>query len=133
MTGPTHPAIDRLVASIESATPVDLAVLHPDVLLDATVPNWRMTRRGPEAVAATFADFYATPGHFVELHRQRVDGGELVELTLAWTEDGVAHLTHQAHLVQIAGDGRIVHDTMFCGGRWPAELIEEMEAADALA
>jgi hypothetical protein len=25
----------------------------------------------------------------------------------------------------------IVADTVFCGGRWPASLLAEMEAADA--
>jgi len=28
-------------------------------------------------------------------------------------------------------DNRIVADTVFCGGRWPASLLAEMEAAHA--
>ena len=28
-------------------------------------------------------------------------------------------------------DDHIVADTVFCGGRWPASLLAEMEAADA--
>jgi hypothetical protein len=28
-------------------------------------------------------------------------------------------------------DDQIVADTVFCGGRWPASLLAEMEAADA--
>ncbi len=28
-----------------------------------------------------------------------------------------------------SADGRITADTAFCGGRWPASLLAEMEAA----
>lgn len=123
--------IDRLLDTIEAGRPVDQRIFDPLVVLDATVPNWRLVRRGPEAVADIFAQFYADPGHLDQLERQPIDGGELVELTLAWTEDGVAHLAHQVHLLEVADDGRIRRDTMFCGGRWSADLLEEMEAADA--
>jgi hypothetical protein len=34
------------------------------------------------------------------------------------------------HLLTIR-DGRIAADTVLCGGRWPASLLAEMEAADA--
>jgi hypothetical protein len=27
-------------------------------------------------------------------------------------------------------DDKIVADTVFCGGRWPASLLADMEAAD---
>jgi hypothetical protein len=57
-----------------------------------------------------------------------VPSGELVEFTFRWLEDGVAHAVHQAHVVKVAG-GRIVSDTVWCGGRWSATLLAEM--ADA--
>jgi hypothetical protein len=34
------------------------------------------------------------------------------------------------HLLTVRG-GLIAADTVFCGGRWPASLLAEMEAADA--
>jgi hypothetical protein len=34
------------------------------------------------------------------------------------------------HLLTLAG-GLIVADTVMCGGRWPAGLLAEMEAAGA--
>lgn len=34
------------------------------------------------------------------------------------------------HRLTVRG-GRIVADTVFCGGRWPASLLAEMEAASA--
>jgi hypothetical protein len=37
---------------------------------------------------------------------------------------------HHLHLLTVR-DGLIVADTVFCGGRWPASLLAEMEAADA--
>ncbi len=50
---------------------------------------------------------------------------------ITWTEDGIPHLTHQAHVFTFVDGGRILGDTMFCGGRWSADLLAEMEAADA--
>jgi hypothetical protein len=52
----------------------------------------------------------------------------LVEFTLSWTEQGVAHRAHQAHILRVADDV-VSMDTAFCGGRWPAELFEKMERA----
>jgi len=34
-------------------------------------------------------------------------------------ENGVPHAAHHMHLLRVA-DGRIVSDTVMCGGRWPA-------------
>ncbi len=45
-------------------------------------------------------------------------------------ENGVPHAAHHMHLLRVA-DGRIVSDTVMCGGRWPAGLLAEMEAASA--
>jgi hypothetical protein len=127
----TTGAIDALLAAFEAGRPVDAVNLHPDVALDATLPNWRMHRQGPDAVAAQLASFFDLPGRFEEVRRQPIADGELVELTFAFDQDGVPHLVHEAHLLTLAPDGRIVGDTMFCGGRWSASLLAEMEAADA--
>jgi hypothetical protein len=62
----------------------------------------------------------------------QADGGpsEIVEYTLSWTENGVPHAAHHMHLLTVRDD-QIVADTVMCGGRWPASLLAEMEAADA--
>ena len=46
---------------------------------------------------------------------------------LSWQENGVPHAAHRLHLLTVR-DGLIVADTVFCGGRWPASLLAEMEA-----
>ena len=75
--------------------------------------------------------------HFDELRRYTVQDGtaggaptEVVEYTLSWTENGVPHAGHHLHLLTVRDD-RIVSDMVFCGGRWPAALLAEMEAAGA--
>lgn len=40
----SNACVDRFVASIEAGRPLDGDALHPDVVLDATLPNWRMHR-----------------------------------------------------------------------------------------
>ena len=122
-------AIDELLDAIESAQVAGCAAFADDATLDATVPDWRLHRSGADAVRAQLAGWFEHPGHFERLERTPLPGGELVEYELAWQEDGVPHAAHQLHRLHTI-DGRIVADTMFCGGRWPASLLAEMQAAD---
>ena len=77
---------------------------------------------------AELARWYADPGHFELVQRNRMDNGELVEFTLNWDEAGVPHTCHQAHVIRLR-DGRVAIDTVFCGGRWPEPLVAQMQAA----
>ena len=125
----TSTAVDRFTAAIESGSRVEPGVFAADAVVDATVPNWRWTIRGAEAIGDTFAGWFADPGRFESLRRTPLPDGELVEFTLAWQENGVPHACHQAHRLTLR-DGSIVEDTVFCGGRWPAALLAEMAEAD---
>jgi hypothetical protein len=117
--------IDRLTEAIKNATIPTADVFTAEAVLDATVPNWRFTVVGAGNVAAELANWYADPGRFEELKRTPLPHGELVEFVLSWEQDGEPHMSHQAHVLEVAG-GRIVRDTAFCGGRWGAALMAEM-------
>ena len=127
-TSTNDEVVGRFLASIEAGGMPGTDVLGDEVVLDATVPNWRFTVRGADAVGAELARWYADPGTFEDLTRTPVPGGELVTFTLRWVENGVPHAVHQAHVVAV-DDGRVVRDQAWCGGRWPAELQAEMAAA----
>jgi hypothetical protein len=124
--------VDAFLHAVRTATIPGCEAWSVDATLDATVPNWRLHATGPDAIRAEYARWFADPGHFHDLRRHPVDGGEheIVEYTLSWQENGVPHAAHHMHLLTIH-DGLIVADTVFCGGRWPAALLAEMEAADA--
>jgi hypothetical protein len=122
-------AVDRFVAAIEAGVRVGAGVFAADAVVDATVPNWRWTIRGAADIADTFAGWFADPGRFETVRRTPLPDGELLEFTLTWQENGVPHACHQAHRLTL-GDGGIVEDTVFCGGRWPASLLAEMAEAD---
>ena len=122
-------AVDRFLDAVRNATIDECDAWDPDVELDATVPNWRFHRRGTDDVRATYRAWFADRGQFEELRRLPVAGGEVVDYLLTWTEDGVPHSAHHMHLLEVAED-RIVSDRVLCGGRWPAALMAEMEAAD---
>jgi hypothetical protein len=137
-------AVEKFLHAIESATIPACDVWSADATLDATVPNWRLHVAGPDAIRTEYARWFADPGRFDELRHYPVggtDGGtggggtgggasDVVEYTLSWSENGVPHAAHHMHLLTVR-DGLIVADTVFCGGRWPASLLAEMEAADA--
>ncbi len=127
-TSTNDEVVGRFLASIEAGGMPGVDVLGDEVVLDATVPNWRFTVRGADAVGTELARWYADPGTFEDLTRTPVPGGELVTFTLHWVENGVPHAVHQAHVVAVDG-GRVVRDQAWCGGRWPAELQAEMAAA----
>jgi hypothetical protein len=120
--------IDTFLDAVEAATITACDAWAPDAVVDATVPNWRFDMRGVAAIRTEYARWFAYPGRFEELRREPRPGGELVEYLLTWEENGVPHAAHHVHILTVA-DGRIVADTVMCGGRWPASLLAEMEAA----
>ena len=126
----THGPIDRFLAELSAGAGIRPSTFTDDARLDATVPNWRFTQLGAAAVAGQFSHWYDLPTVIENLRRSPVADGEVVEFDLSWTEDGVPHAAHQVHLITLA-DGRICADTVFCGGRWSAALLAEMEAAGA--
>jgi hypothetical protein len=124
-------AVDRFLHAIETAMIPACDAWAAGATLDATVPNWRLHASGPDAIRAEYARWFAYPGRFEDVRRTPLDGGgEVVEYTLAWQENGVPHAAHHMHRLTVR-DGLIMADTVFCGGRWPASLLAEMEAANA--
>jgi len=123
----SHP-VDRLLADIATGTGVRTDIWSADARLDATVPNWRFEASGPVAVAGTLSNWFDAPITIENLDRRPTAEGEVVSFDLGWVEDGMPMAAHQVHVLDIEGD-RITADTAFCGGRWPAGLLAEMEAA----
>lgn len=122
--------IDRFLDAITAGDGIPADLYADDAVLDATVPGWRMSARGGAAIARTYGPWFADPGAFTELWREEVPGGEVVRYLLTWEEQGVPHAAHHCHVLATADDGRIVSDTVFCGGRWPAGLLAQMAEAD---
>jgi len=123
-------AVDRFLAAVEGAGIPGCDAWSDDAFVDATVPNWRMILRGPDAIRAEYGRWFADLGRFEQLRRIPIAGGEVVEYLLTWEEQGVAHAAHHVHILQV-DDDRITADTVMCGGRWPAPLMAEIAAADA--
>lgn len=122
-------AIDTFLDAVVRGDPTG-AAFAADAEVDATVPQWRLRRRGREAIDAQFARWYADPGRFEELHRVPVPDGEAVEWMLVWQVDGVPYACHEIHVLELDDDGLIRSDRVWCGGRWPAKLLAEIEAAN---
>ncbi|HEX5088241.1 MAG TPA: hypothetical protein VFV89_10570 [Nocardioides sp.] len=122
--------IDLFLAELTEGTGISTDAWAADASLDATVPHWRFECTGAEAIAAELSGWYDAAITIEGAVRRPIPGGEAVELDLAWVEDGVPHAAHQVHLFTVDA-GRISRDTVFCGGRWSAALLAEMEAARA--
>lgn len=120
--------ITDLIADVAAGVGIRDSVYASDVEFDATVPHWRFQLHDADAVRHQLAGWYADPGTFDELHRVPVADGELVTFSLRWMEAGVEHTAHQAHLLAVE-DGRISRHQVWCGGRWPADLVAEMAGA----
>lgn len=117
-------AVDQLLAALETGQRAVAGTFAPESVLDFTVPNWRFTVRGADAIADAWKDFHGVPGRFEQLRRESTPSGEVVEYTLTWDEADGTHAVHHCHLLDVR-DGVIVSDTAFCGGRWgPAQLAE---------
>jgi hypothetical protein len=101
-----------------------------DASWDGVVPGWRFALDGAPAIAAEYARWFAHPAELHEVRRSATSGGEVVEYTVTWTEDGVPHAARHVHVLDVdPGTGRIVAEHVWCGGRWSADILAEMEAA----
>jgi hypothetical protein len=121
--------VDELLDAIRSGAGIPAALYADGAVLDATVPNWRFTVAGPEAIAAEYTRWFAHPAATEELDRFSTADGVIVRYLLTWREHGVPHAAHHAHLLTLDSDGRISKDVVFCGGRWDAALLAQMEEA----
>jgi hypothetical protein len=126
----TGEPVQRLLDAIAAGDGIPDGLFTADAVLDATVPMWRYAVTGAQAVSAELGKWYGSPTRIEHVQRRPFPGGVAVEIDISWTETGVPHAGHQLHVLAISGD-RIASDTVFCGGRWPAELLAEMEAARA--
>jgi hypothetical protein len=124
----TSTAVDAFLADVlrGSMSPVHYA---RRAVLDAVVPGWRFTAEGPDAIAQEYGRWFRHPGRLEDLRRLPTPTGEIVEYTLTWTEDGVAHTGRHVHVIDLDDTGAIVSDHVWCGGRWPADLLAQMEQA----
>jgi hypothetical protein len=120
--------VDLFLAAVVDGKGIPVELYASDATLDATVPNWRFTARGPEAIAAEYRRWFGFPAAFEELSRFPLPDGEVVTYLLTWVESGVPHAAHHCHLLVVGDDGQIKSDVVFCGGRWPAGLLAEMAA-----
>lgn len=123
------PTVDRFLDAVCSGGGVPADLLAADMVLDATVPDWRFAAHGRVAVARRYGDWFAAPAQFEELERSAFAGGEVVTYLLTWEERGVPHAAHHCHVLELDGDGRIGRDRFFCGGRWDAARLAEMACA----
>lgn len=127
----TTDVIDRLLTAVRTGSPV-AGLYRADSHLDATVPNWRFSVEGADAISTEYGRWFAHPARFSELRRTPTPDGEVVEYTLRWTEDGLAYAAHHVHVLTVDGArGRIVTDRVWCGGRWDAALLAQMGQSES--
>lgn len=124
-TAPTT-AVDRLLAVVVGGTPAS-DIFSPTAELDATVPGWRFSVND-DAIVDQLAKWFAHPGELEELERHVTPTGVVLAYTVTWFEGGVPAAARQVHVLTIRDD-RIVRDQFWCGGRWAAPLLAEMETA----
>jgi hypothetical protein len=126
----TTTATDRLLLAVTNTGTSVEDVYAADAVFDATVPGWRFTVRTASAIGYQYAEWFRAEATFEELERHVTPTGEVVEYTIAWEEDGVPHAAHHVHVLTIDADTDLVAaDHMWCGGRWPAPVLAQMEAA----
>jgi hypothetical protein len=130
---PTTAVVDRFLAAICTGEPLAADELYvPEAMLDAVVPGWRFSLNGADAVVAEYDRWFGAPGSVDEIRRLPTTDGEVVEYTLQWEENGVPHGARHVHVLSIDREAdRITTDHVWCGGRWPADLLAQMGAAAA--
>lgn len=123
-------AVDAFLDAVRSGAGIPSHLYAPDAVVDATVPNWRFSIVGAEAIAAEYGRWFADPAVTEELERIPTERGEVVRYLLTWQQQSVPHAAHHAHILTLDTTGRIRQDVVFCGGRWDAALLAQMGEAN---
>lgn len=117
------------LATVAAGRGRDLSSLYADeATADCTVPNWRFAVNGGVNIGRQYATWYADPAEFAELQVRTTPTGVVLTFLITWEEHGVPHAAHHCHVLDL-GPGGIIRDTVFCGGRWSAALLAQMEEA----
>ena len=128
MTTTTTTAVDRLLEHVAGTRTDATETYAADATWDAVVPGWRFSVHGAERIGFQLAEWFGHPSEVEELERHTTPTGAVVTYTVTWEENGVPHAARHVHVLTIVDD-RITRDQAWCGGRWPAPLLAEMEAA----
>ena len=120
--------ISTFLKAVEAGAVEETDFYAEEAELDATTPNWRARVHGPDAIRAEYAKWFSEPATFVALERIPTPGGELVIYEHEWVANGVRHGGHHAHRIVVV-DGKIASDTVWCGGKWPEPLLQDMASA----
>lgn len=123
-------AVDDYLKAIENAAIETCAAWSDDCVLDATLPNRRLRKSGVAAVKNQFAEWYAYRSTVFGVRRWQVPEGEIIEYTHRLEGPDGPREAHHVHVLELV-DGRIVRDTMFCGGLLSDAQLAEMAVADA--
>jgi hypothetical protein len=127
-TTTTTTAVDRLLEVVVGSRAAGPDIYAADATFDAVVPGWRFPIEGATSIGYELAEWFNFPGELEEVERHPTPDGAVVAFTVTWTENGVPHAARQVHVLTVADD-RIIRHQAWCGGRWPAPLLAEMEAA----
>ncbi len=119
---------DHYREAVEREDLASLATLyHPDVLLDAHVPNWRFQVIGRTEVARFTGAALPGPGRFTSFVAEPTADGDLL-VQFEWrqqSDQGAGAKARQLHVLRL-DDDRIVEQTVFCAGVWGPGLQERM-------
>ncbi len=119
---------ERYRTAVEARDVDRLAALyHPEVLLDAHVPNWRFQLQGPAAVAAATGTGLPGPGRFASFAVERTASADLL-VQFEWRQDADhgGQVSREVHIFRLDDAGRIVEQVVFCAGVWDRELQARM-------
>jgi hypothetical protein len=130
------PAVATVLHALETGdwTPVK-DVLAPDVVYDASVPEWHFSMAGADDVLAELATTTEEhPWRFHELRTTRTDKGVLAEMEMRGRCPG--HEGHPPHeeasrnalVFELTDDGLLSEIRLICSGQWGEDVIERIEA-----
>ncbi len=120
--------VDAYLEQLTSATLGTTELLHPDVAWDATVPHWRYRLDGEASVRKELGSWYSAPLTWSKAIRHAIDGGEVVDLSQQFDDDGVTFTVHHLMVLGVE-EGQIRSITVACGGRWDPALVAQMGPA----
>jgi hypothetical protein len=121
---------DKVIVFLETGTPPD-GLFRPDVLLDISMPTWRIQADDLEGLVQVRKAGHPGPSTVTRYRSDQTEKGFVFEFEERWNQDGQDWYAREMLRLDVA-DGAVAELTVYCTGDWDEARQREHAAAVAL-
>ncbi|MGE5289364.1 MAG: hypothetical protein ACM3ML_19625 [Micromonosporaceae bacterium] len=111
-----HELSKKMITFLETGTAPD-GLFQPDVLLDLSMPTWRLQTRGAQDLQQVRKDSHPGPSTVTRWRSDPTTAGFVFEFEERWSHQGEQWYAREMMRADVA-DGAVAELAVYCTGDW---------------